>query len=276
MDLQKRTVFIVSDGTGITAETFGHSVLSQFTHKFSFDQEREPFVNSAERAKDVAQKINDAAARDDLPPIVFSTIVDEEINSFLRTSKCIYMDIFAACVQNLEESLHTKSDPAIGRNHISATSDAYRQRIEAINFTLAHDDGQFIHDLEHADVIFVGVSRCGKTPTSLYLAMQYSIKAANFPLIPEDFDRGTLPNTLLPHRHKLFGLSINPERLHEVRQERRPGSAYAELDQCKYEVAEAERMMRRENIAWLSTTTKSIEEISTTALKILNLDRKSY
>lgn len=276
MELQKRTVFIVSDGTGITAETFGHSVLSQFTHKFSFDQEREPFVNSVERAQDVAQKINDAAARDDLPPIVFSTIVEEEINSFLRTSNCIYMDIFAACVQHLEESLNTKSDPAIGRSHISATSDAYRQRIEAINFTLAHDDGQFVHDLEHADVIFVGVSRCGKTPTSLYLAMQYSIKAANFPLIPEDFERGSLPNTLLPHRHKLFGLSINPERLHEVRQERRPGSSYADLDQCKYEVTEAERMMRRENISWLSTTTKSIEEISTTVLKILNLDRKSY
>ena len=276
MELQKRTVFIVSDGTGITAETFGHSVLSQFTHEYTFYQEREPFVNSAERAQYVAQKINDFAERDELPPIVFSTIVDEKINTFLRESNCIYMDIFAACVTQLEESLNTKSNSSIGRSHVSASSDAYRLRIEAINFTLAHDDGQFVHDLEHADVILVGVSRCGKTPTSLYLAMQYSVKAANFPLIPEDFERGTLPNTLLPHRHKLFGLSINPERLHEVRQERRPGSAYAELDQCKFEVAEAERMMRRENISWLSTTTKSIEEISTTALKILNLDRKSY
>ncbi|NLJ51896.1 MAG: kinase/pyrophosphorylase [Alcaligenaceae bacterium] len=276
MELQKRTVFIVSDGTGITAETFGHSVLSQFTHKFTFDQEREPFVNSVERAKDVAQKINEIADKDELLPIVFSTIVDENINTHLRNSQCIYMDIFGACVRQLEESLDTKSDPAIGRSHINASSDAYRRRIEAINFTLAHDDGQFVHDLEHADVIFVGVSRCGKTPTSLYLAMQYSVKAANFPLIPEDFERGSLPNTLLPHRHKLFGLSINPERLHEVRQERRPGSAYAEPAQCTYEVTEAERMMRREGIAWLSTTTKSIEEISTTVLKILNLDRKSY
>ena len=276
MELQKRTVFIISDGTGITAETFGHTVLSQFTHKFSFDQEREPFVNSVERAKEVAKKIDAVADADKLFPIVFSTIVDEEINSHLRNSQCIYMDIFGACVRQLEVSLNTKSNPTIGRSHISASSDAYRQRIEAINFTLAHDDGQFVHDLQHADVIFIGVSRCGKTPTSLYLAMQYSIKAANFPLIPEDFERGTLPSTLLPHRHKLFGLSIDPERLHEVRQERRPGSAYAELDQCKYEVAEAERLMRRENIEWLSTTTKSIEEISTTVLKILNLDRKSY
>ncbi len=276
MELQKRTVFIISDGTGITAETFGHSVLSQFTHKFSFDQEREPFVNSVERAKEVAKKIDAVADADKLFPIVFSTIVDEEINSHLRNSQCIYMDIFGACVRQLEVSLNTKSNPTIGRSHISASSDAYRQRIEAINFTLAHDDGQFVHDLQHADVIFIGVSRCGKTPTSLYLAMQYSIKAANFPLIPEDFERGTLPSTLLPHRHKLFGLSIDSERLHEVRQERRPGSAYAELDQCKYEVAEAERLMRRENIEWLSTTTKSIEEISTTVLKILNLDRKSY
>lgn len=276
MDLQKRTVFIISDGTGITAETFGHSVLSQFTHKFSFHQEREPFVNSPERAKDVSEKINLTAERENALPIVFSTIVDPEINNYLRNSNCIYMDIFAACVENLEVKLETKSNPSIGRSHINASSEEYRQRIEAINFTLAHDDGQFVHDLEHADVIFIGVSRCGKTPTSLYLAMQYSIKAANFPLIPEDFERGSLPSTLLPHRHKLFGLSINPERLHEVRQERRPGSEYASLEQCKYEVAEAERMMRRENIAWLSTTTKSIEEISTTVLKILNLASKSY
>ena len=138
-----------------------------------------------------------------------------------------------------------------------------------------HDDGQFVSGLAQADVILIGVSRCGKTPTSLYLAMQYGVMAANFPLIPEDFDRGALPKTIMPHRAKLFGLTIQPERLTEVRHERRPDSQYASLSQCRHEVAEAERLMRREGIPTLSTTTKSIEEISTTVLQEVGLDRHS-
>ena len=136
--------------------------------------------------------------------------------------------------------------------------------------------GQFVHGLEQADVILVGVSRCGKTPTSLYLAMQYAVKAANFPLIPEDFERGTLPATLAPYRKKLFGLSIDPIRLSEVRNQRRPDSKYASLDQCLYEVAQAERLMRIENLPCLSTTARSIEEISTKVLEEIGLNRGSY
>src|SRR5690606_12549570 len=134
------------------------------------------------------------------------------------------------------------------------------------------DDGQLVTGLEQADVILVGVSRCGKTPTSLYLAMQYGIKAANCPLIPEDFERNSLPSAITPYRAKLFGLSIHPERLAEVRNERRPGSQYASIEQCRYEVAEAQHLMRREGIRWLSSTTKSIEEIATTILQELVLD----
>ncbi len=145
-----------------------------------------------------------------------------------------------------------------------------------MNFSLAHDDGQYAKGIENADVILVGVSRCGKTPTSLYLAMQYGVKAANVPLIPDDFERGTLPTPILPHRSKLFGLTIQPERLSEVRHERRPDSKYASLQQCRYEVAEAEALMRRESIRWLSTTTKSIEEISTTVLQKIGLDGRFY
>jgi regulator of PEP synthase PpsR (kinase-PPPase family) len=155
-------------------------------------------------------------------------------------------------------------------------SKRYMNRIEAINFSLAHDDGQYVNGLEQADVILVGVSRCGKTPTSLYLAMQYAVKAANYPIIPEDFQRGTLPATLAPYRKKIFGLSIHPDRLSEVRNERRPGSKYATIEQCRMEVAEAERLMRMEGIPWLSTTTKSIEEISTKILDDVGLDRRSY
>jgi regulator of PEP synthase PpsR (kinase-PPPase family) len=173
--------------------------------------------------------------------------------------------LFGVFVRHIEKALDVKSSHSIGRGaHTTANAEKYQHRIDAINFSLSHDDGQFVHQLDQADVILVGVSRCGKTPTSLYLSMQYAIKAANFPLTPDDFERGELPKTLQPHRRKLFGLSIDPERLSQVRNERRPNSKYATLAQCRYEVIEAERMMRREGISWLSSTTKSIEEIATT------------
>jgi regulator of PEP synthase PpsR (kinase-PPPase family) len=155
-------------------------------------------------------------------------------------------------------------------------SEEYKNRIEAINFSLAHDDGQSNKNLSSADVILVGVSRSGKTPTSLYLAMQYGIKAANYPLIPDDFERGKLPSALYAFKSKIFGLSIEPQRLSEIRNERRAGSKYASLENCRYEVNEAEAMMRREGIRWLSSTTKSIEEISTTILQEIKPNRSVY
>ncbi|SOE49616.1 FIG137360: hypothetical protein [plant metagenome] len=270
-----RTVFIVSDGTGITAETFSNSVLSQF-EQVQFAHVRLPFIDTLEKAAQAAERIDRAATEQGQPPIVFSTLVNQEILMRVRQANCTFLDLFGTFVVPLEQALGVKSSHSIGRSHTGATSEQYRNRIEAINFSLSHDDGQFITDLAQADVILVGVSRCGKTPTSLYLAMQYAIKAANFPLIPDDFERGTLPKTVMPYRNKLFGLSILPERLHEVRNERRPDSVYASLKQCRYEVAEAERLMRREGISWLSTTTKSIEEISTTVLQEVGLERRSY
>lgn len=270
----ERTVFIISDGTGITAETFSHSVLSQF-ESVTFKQIRVPFIDSVEKADGVVQRINRCAAEQGYQPIVFTTLVNPEVLSRVKLANALFLDLFGAFVEPLEYNLGMKSSHSIGKSHKGVSSTQYRNRIEAINFSLAHDDGQFISGLAQADVILVGVSRCGKTPTSLYLAMQYGVKAANFPLIPEDFERGGLPNTVLPYRSKLFGLTIQPERLTEVRHERRPDSKYASLEQCRYEVAEAERLMRRESIPMLSTTTKSIEEISTTVLQEVGLDRHS-
>jgi len=269
-----RTVFIVSDGTGITAETFSHSVLSQF-EQVQFEQVRLPFIDSLDKAEQAAAQINRCAQEQNQPPIVFSTLVNADIMARIKATQAIFLDLFGAFVEPIEQALGVKSSHSIGRSHMSADSHQYHQRIEAINYTLAHDDGQFIRGLTQADVILVGVSRCGKTPTSLFLAMQYAVKAANFPLIPDDFERGVLPATLAPYRGKLFGLSIHPERLSEVRTERRPGSTYASLKQCRYETTEAERLMRREGIAWLSTTTKSIEEISTTVLQEVGLQRRT-
>ncbi len=270
-----RTVFVVSDGTGITAETFAHSVLAQFENA-RFRHIRLPFIDSVDKAADVAARIDAAFTADGQRPIVFSTLVNSEINTRVRQANGLFLDLFSTFVEPIEQELNIKSSHSIGRSHNMANTKQYQSRIEAINFSLAHDDGQFIKGLEQADVILVGVSRCGKTPTSLYLAMQYGIKAANVPLIPDDFERGALPSAILPHRAKLFGLTIQPERLAEVRNERRPDSRYASLEQCRYEVAEAEKLMRRESIRWLSTTTKSIEEISTTVLQKIGLEGRFY
>ncbi len=190
--------------------------------------------------------------------------------------KGMLLDMFGTFVHPLEEELGIKSHHRVGRFSDVSRSKEYTDRIEAINFSLAHDDGQSNRDLAGADVILVGVSRSGKTPTSLYLAMQYGMKAANYPLIPEDFERRQLPPALEPHRKKIFGLTIQPERLSEIRNERRPNSKYADLVNCRHEVAEAEAMMRRAGIRWLSTTTKSIEEIATTILQEIRPERLVY
>lgn len=271
----ERTVFVVSDSTGITAATFSNSVLSQFD-QVQFDTVRIPYLDSMEKAKAAVERINQVAAEQNAPPLVFSTLVDTKLADTIRSAQCIFFDLFGTFVQHIEAALGVKSSHSVGRSHMGGMSKQYTARIEAINFTLAHDDGQYVRGLEKADVILVGVSRCGKTPTSLYLAMQYAVKAANYPLIPEDFERGGLPSALAPYRNKLFGLSIHPGRLAEVRNERRPNSKYASLPQCQYEVAEAERLMRMENIPWLSTTTKSIEEISTKILTEIGLDRRQF
>jgi [pyruvate, water dikinase]-phosphate phosphotransferase / [pyruvate, water dikinase] kinase len=272
---QERTVVFVSDGTGITAETLGHSVLSQF-EGIRFKQIRIPFIDSEVKAISARQKINDLAKYDGQKPIVFSTLVNTVINDVVKQADGVFMDLFLTFVEPLEKELNTKSTHRIGRSHTIADNEQYKNRIEAINYTLAHDDGQTHKDLHAADVILVGVSRSGKTPTSLYLAMQYGVKAANYPLIPEDFERGELPAALPPFKDKIFGLSISPERLSEIRNERRPGSKYASLENCRQEIKAAEFMMRREGISWLSSTSKSIEEISTTILQQLNLGSPIY
>lgn len=269
-----RTVFFVSDGTGITAETFGHSVLTQFPLRFR--QIRMPFVDTLEKAHATSQRLNEAFMADGKRPIVFSTLVKADLSAVIRASNVVYMDLIDTFVKPLEQEFGVKSTHSIGRSHNIADSDDYKNRIEAINFSLAHDDGQSHQNLASADVILVGVSRSGKTPTSLFLAMQYGIKAANYPLIPEDFERGKLPSGLLNYRSKIFGLSITPDRLSEVRNERRPGSKYAAIENCRYEVNEAEAMMRREGIRWMSSTTKSIEEIATTILQEIKSDKRAF
>ncbi|HQW20334.1 MAG TPA: pyruvate, water dikinase regulatory protein [Rhodocyclaceae bacterium] len=270
-----RTVFFISDGTGITAETLAHSLLSQFEDQH-FRQVRMPFVDTVDKARDCVAQILEAAARDGRRPIVVSTLVSPLVADTLRQADALILDFFSIFIAPLEAELGARSTHAVGRSHGRANTRIYAERMEAINFTLAHDDGVTDHDLELSDVILVGVSRCGKTPTSLYLAVQFGLKVANYPLIPDDFERNKLPGTLEKHRQKLFGLTIGPERLAQIRRERRPDSHYASLDNCRYEVEAAQKLMRREGIRWLDSTSKSIEEIAATLRQTIKLGHDTF
>jgi regulator of PEP synthase PpsR (kinase-PPPase family) len=273
---RRRTVFFISDRTGITAEMLGNSLLTQF-EEFQFQRITIPFVDSPEKIAAAVAQVNATAAAEGQRPIVVSSIVDEAMSTVVRRdANALTLDMFGIFIQPLEAELGAKSSHAAGRSHGIADSHVYFARMEAINFAQAHDDGATTRDLEKAQVILVGVSRCGKTPTTLYLALQFGIRAANFPLTPDDFEDHKLPASVIPHRSKLFGLTIQPERLREIREERRPNSKYASLENCRYEVREAEQIMRRERIPTVDTTTKSIEEIATTLLHQGRLERHIY
>ena len=271
MSTETRIVFIVSDGTGITAENFSQSILAQF--EATFKHIRIPFVDSTDKAHDAVSSINQAFNKYGVQPIVFTTLVNTELNNIVAKANGLILDMFQTFVAPLEAALGMKSTHAMNRLHHNADPEAYKNRIEAINYSLAHDDGQSNQNLIEADVILIGISRVGKTPTSLYLAMQYGLKAANYPLIPEDFERGQLPKDLIPYRQKIFGLMIDAERLSEIRNERRPGSNYAKLENCRYEINEATAMMKKQSIPWVLTTSKSIEEIATTVLQAMKSDK---
>jgi regulator of PEP synthase PpsR (kinase-PPPase family) len=272
----RRTVFFVSDRTGITAEMLGNSLLTQF-EDFAFKRVTVPFVDSDERVADAIRQVNETVDPEGRRPIVISSVVDEAMSARIRReANALTLDFFQVFISPLEAELNAKSSHAAGRSHGIADSHVYFARMDAINFTQSHDDGATTRDLAKAQVILVGVSRCGKTPTSLYLALQFGIRAANFPLTPDDFTDRRLPASVVPHRDKLFGLTIQPERLREIREERRPASKYSALDNCRYEVREAEAMMTREKIPTLDTTTKSIEEIATTILHRARLERRIY
>lgn len=271
-----RTAFFVSDGTGITAETLGHSLLAQFD-MIRFRQIRMPFVDSVAKAHEATAQMREAQKADGgQRPIVFSTLVDGEAKDTLRQADAVFLDLIDHFIAPLEAELGVESTPTVGRFHGIAESQDYARRIEAINFTLSHDDGVSHIDLEQSDVILVGVSRSGKTPTSLYLAMQFGVKVANYPLIPEDFERNKLPDALHKFKAKLFGLTITPQRLHQIRTERRPNSQYAAFDNCAYEVEAAMKLMRLYSIHTFDSTKKSIEEIATSIMQDAHLNKHAF
>jgi [pyruvate, water dikinase]-phosphate phosphotransferase / [pyruvate, water dikinase] kinase len=271
----RKRVFFISDRTGITVEALGSSLLTQFAG-LDFLRMTLPFIDSVDKAKEVVAQVNEAHRESGQRPLVFSSIVDDAVRSEINLADGLVLDVFERFIVPLESELGLKSMHAVGRSHSVANVKDYNHRIEAINYTLAHDDGVTHRGLEEADIVLVGVSRSGKTPTCLYMAMQFGIKAANYPLIPEDLEANRVPPSLLPLKQKVWGLSITPERLHQIRSERRPDSRYAALDNCRYEVSAAEKLMKQAGIPFLDSTTKSIEEIATHMLHEAHLVRRVY
>lgn len=256
-----RPVFFVSDHTGITAEIIGKSLLSQFPD-VAFAYASLPFVDDAEKAQQAVVRIREAAKLTGLRPLVFSTLTDAGIRASLTASEALVMDVYGQFVDILSAELGRQPVALRGRLHGIDDTGAYHARIDALNFTLSADDGLNVDKYDRADLILVGVSRCGKTPTSLYMAMQYGLHVANYPLTPENFERPGLPAALAPHRHKLRGLTLNAERLAQIRSERKPDSRYASLETCREELMAAEALMRAEAIPYIDTTHRSIEEIA--------------
>jgi len=270
-DIQ-RVVFIVSDGTGITAETLGSSLLTQFDG-ISFKKITLPFINSVEKARVSADYINHIAETASQRPLVFSTTASDEVRRILRGTQTLFMDLFDAFIAPIEAELGCKSAHTSGRAHGVADFNRYHMRIDAMNFAMEHDDGQSMRDLSKAEVILIAPSRCGKTPTTLYLALQHAVFATNFPLTEEDLEHPRLPKALRGFEGRLFGFLSDAERLSQIRSERRPGSKYAGLAQCAYELRQAEQLYRRMKIPYLNTANMSIEEIATLIMQEKGLRR---
>ncbi|ROR34592.1 posphoenolpyruvate synthetase regulatory kinase/phosphorylase PpsR [Inmirania thermothiophila] len=270
-----RPVFFVSDRTGITAETLGHSLLSQF-EGVDFQPRTIPFVDTVEKARAAAAEIDRAAAASGVRPLVFSTLVDAEIRRTVAASRGVCFDFFDAFIGPLEREFATRSSHTIGRTHGLVDLQAYQARIEAVNYALTHDDGLGTGGYDRADLILTGVSRSGKTPTSLYLAMHFGVRAANYPLTEEDLEQARLPEELAPHRDRIYGLTIDPERLAQIRAERRPGSRYASLEQCRREIRQVERLYRMEGIPAFDTSRSSIEEIATAVIERAGIRRRLF
>ena len=270
----KRTVFFVSDQTGVTAETMGHSLLTQFDG-LDFKVSTLPFISTVDKAEEAVRKINSVVAGSGARPIVFSTMVNDDVREVLKRADCLYLDFFDAFLGPLEQELGQASSHALGRAHGMTNLAAYTARINATNFALANDDGTQTREYDRADTILIGVSRSGKTPTCVYMALQYGVYAANYPLTEDDLESRRLPPALEPHRQKLFGLTIEPERLHQIRQERRPDSRYAAIAQCNFEIRAAEQLFERYGIPFLDTTGCSIEEISSRVLERKGISRRT-
>ena len=269
----RRSVFFISDGTAITAETLGHSLLAQCPN-VDFNIHIHPYITSEEAAMSVVAEINARAQIDGQLPLVFDTLVDQDVRDIINTAKAINLDVFEGLISKLSEELGTPPTTLVGQTHAVTDSESYKARIDAVHFALDNDDGARTRHYDKADLILIGVSRSGKTPTSIYLSLQFGIRVANYPLTEEDLDDNRLPAVLKPHKHKLFGLMIDAERLVAIRSERKANSRYASFNQCQMELRAIEGIYISEGIKYLNVSEMSIEEISTRVLQMTGLKRR--
>ena len=270
---QKRPVFFLSDRTGITSETLGHALLTQFS-AVGFEYYSLPFITSGEKARQAVREINQAGGKSGLKPIVFSTMVKDDYKPIIAESDANIIDFFDVFINPLEQELGVESTHTSGLSHGISDEAVYMQRIDAVNYALHNDDGITTRHFDTAEIILIGASRSGKTPTCLYLGLQYAIRAANYPLTDVDVDDLRLPSVLLPYREKLYGLIISPDRLRSIRELRRPGSAYASLQQCQKEVRNIKALYDQEGIHYVDTSHVSVEEIAATILQQQKLKRR--
>ncbi|WP_330924663.1 pyruvate, water dikinase regulatory protein [Candidatus Sororendozoicomonas aggregata] len=271
----KRSVFFVSDGTGITAESFGQSLLAQF-EGLEARHTTLPYVNNRDKALEALALIQSAKEKDSQLPLLFMTVVNKDVCAVLQGCGAYTVDLFAAFMPNLEKELGQHALYRIGQKRSTAcSSETYHRRIEAVQFALENDDGVHNRHYDKADIILLGASRSGKTPTCIYLGLQFGIFAANYPIAEEDLEEGNrLPTSLLPYQSRLFGLTIDPDRLAGIRHERKPNSRYASGRQCQYEVRAIEYLYERSGIKYINTTDYSVEEIATRIMALANLERR--
>jgi regulator of PEP synthase PpsR (kinase-PPPase family) len=262
-------VFFLAGGTGISAETLGNMMLQQFP-TVSFARHKIPFITTVERAQEVVKEL-DAAMTPSVTPLVFSTVADEEIRETLMRTECAFIDLFGSHLDTVERVLHVNAAHDVGALHGVGDLRRYEMRMKAIDFAMEHDDGQSLRNLENAELILIAPSRCGKTPTSMYLALQHGIKVANYPLVDEDFEHSDLPRPVRPYVAKCFGLLSTPARLSQVRSERRPGSRYATLAQCSYELRRAEALYRAFRIPSINSASMSVEEMAAVIMQARRL-----
>ena len=271
--MNERTIFFISDHTGVTAETLGHSLLTQFD-KQDFRQVTVPFIDTDDKARETVQRINEAARLTSMRPIIFSTMLEDSRREIIKRANGMHLDIFNVFLEPLEKEFGEKGSQTGGRAHGMSDFNSYMKRIDATNFALANDDGGITQNYETADVILIGVSRSGKTPTCLYLALQYGIYAANFPLTDLECESGKLSNILVKYKKKLLGLTITAKRLQQIRKERRPLGRYSSMQQVRFELRESEKIFKRYGISCIDTTEFSIEEIASKILEDTGVERR--
>lgn len=268
-----RAIFFVSDRTGLTAESYGKSLLAQFPD-LRFETRTLAFVDSIPKAQTAKQQIEMVSANYSKEPIIFSTLVGKDEQDIIEQCHGHVISLFGAFLEPLEKTFGMESAHSLGQSNNIWGNNSYQQRLDAIDYALMHDDGVRPDQYDKADVILVGVSRCGKTPTSLYLAMNLSLKSCNYPLTEEDMQYDSLPEVLLKHKHKLVALTIKPVPLSKIRKNRRPNSQYASLPVCQKEVIIAERMFKQANLSVFDTTETSIEEIASKVVQALALSKE--